>query len=195
MLTAEELHRLADKFESLRTAVAPRHEEGETIESIDATGVTPIKAVGDLAQVSTGATGAETDTIGLMEWSVKFKRTAVTSTTTDGNGWASKLASTAEWTATAKYAYIDGDTSQAAIRAAITTLQTTSQKYNFFNQPATGRDSWSGNAIMTGIDFTTGTGKIFGMDITLEGDGPLTLIPQLAPTAGTGNQPALIAED
>lgn len=165
------------------------------IRRIEATATTPAKQTGDLAQVSTGATGAEIPIIGLMEWQIKWKRKVVESTTTDGNGYAGNLASTASWSATAKFAYVDGDVSQAGIRAAITTLQSTSSKYNFFNSPSTGRDSWSGNGIMTGIDFATGVGKIFGMDITIEGDGPLNLISELAPTVGTGIQPALVAQD
>ena len=171
---------------------------GEAIELLldrmEATGVTPTKQVGDLAQVSTGVSGAEAVVVGLMEWSIKWKRKTVDSTTTDYAGYAGKLASTADWSATAKFAYIDGDVSQTAQRATINTLQTTSQRYNFFNSPSTGRDSYYGNAWLTGIDLSTGVGKIFGMDVTLEGDGPLYIAPQIAQGTGTG-VPAVIAEN
>jgi hypothetical protein len=49
--------------------------------------------------------------------------------------------------------------------------------------------------VLTGIKFTSGTGKLFGVDVTLEGDGALNLVPQLAPLAGTGTQPAQVAQD
>jgi hypothetical protein len=154
------------------------------LDRVAATGITPTKQTGDLAELSTGLTGAEVQVIGLMEWTIKWKRKTVESTTTDGAGYANKLGSTADWSATAKFAYVDGDASQGAIRAAITALQTSSQKYNFFNAPTTGRDSYSGNGVLTGIDLSTGVGKIFGMDLTIEGDGPLNILPQIAPATG-----------
>lgn len=169
--------------------------KGGIVPRIEASGAPPIKQTGDLAQISVGLTGAEITTIGLMGWKIAWKRGVVKSTTTDGNGYAGKLASVAEWSATANFAYVDGDPSQIAIRNAIVVLQSTSAKYNFFNAPALGRDSWEGTGILTGINLDTGSEKLFGMDITIEGDGPLYLVPQLAATVGVAPQPALVAQN
>jgi predicted secreted protein len=144
---------------------------------------TATRLVGDLAQTSTGASGAEVQLVGLMEWSIPWKRKTVDSTTTDDQGYESALGSTASWTATAKYAYIDQDASQAAVRNAITTIQTTPLKWNFFAAPGTGRDSYTGTAIIDSMTVTAGVGKIVGFDISLKGTGPLSILPQLA--AGT----------
>lgn len=142
--------------------------------------VTATRLVGDLAQTSVGATGSETQILGLMEWTIDWKRKTVDSTTTDDGAHDTALGSTDSWTAKAKYAYIDGDNSQStnllsALQAAATPL-----KWNFFSTVATGRDSWTGTAIIDGATITSGVGKIVGLDISLKGSGPLTRVAQLA---------------
>lgn len=143
--------------------------------------VTATRLVGDLAQTSVGASGSESQILGLMEWTIDWKRKTVDSTTTDDQAHESALGSTDSWTAKAKYAYIDGDASQqtnllAALQAAATPL-----KWNFFSTVAVGRDSWTGTAIIDGATITSGVGKIVGLDISLKGSGPLTKVAQLSP--------------
>lgn len=142
------------------------------------------KLTGDLAQVSVGLTGAQTQVIGLMEWSIDWKLKMVNSNTTDDQGHDSNLPSNDSWTATAKFAYIDGDTSQLAnILAAIQTRQG-AQTFNFFPTVEASRASWQGKAYISSIKISGGVGKIFGTDITLTGTGVLAQPVQLAPTAG-----------
>lgn len=142
------------------------------------------RLVGDLAQTSIGASGSQSQILGLMEWEINRKVKNVDSTTTDDLGDETNLNSSRSWEATAKYAYIDGDTSQAtnilnAINSAATAVQ-----WNFFPVAATGRGAWSGKAWITGYKLSAGIGKLIGLDITLKGTGPLAFDTQLAP--GTG---------
>lgn len=147
--------------------------------------ITAERLVGDLAQTSVGVAGTETQILGLMEWSIDWKRKTVDSTTTDDAGHESNLGSTDSWTAKAKYAYIDGETSQAQNILAAASAPATPLKWNFFSTVELGRDAWTGSATIDGITITSGIGKIVGLDVTLKGSGPLTKAAQIAPT---GNQ-------
>lgn len=146
--------------------------------------VTATRLVGDLAQTSIGATGSETQVLGLMEWTIDWKRKTVDSTTTDDAAHESNLGSTDSWTAKAKYAYIDGDTSQASNVLAALSTATAAAKWNFFGTVATGRDSWTGSAYIDGCTITAGVGKIIALDISLKGTGPLTKVAQVAAVGG-----------
>lgn len=146
--------------------------------------VTATRLTGDLAQTSTGATGSETQVLGLMEWTIDRKVKTVDSTTTDDGGDETSLQSTRSWTAKAKYAYIDGDPSQAAAIFAAMSTSAGAVQWNFFHTPAQGRDAWTGKAYVDGCTITAGQGKIVALDISLKGTGPLTRSAQLAPTAG-----------
>lgn len=139
------------------------------------------RLVGDLAQTSVGASGAETQILGLMEWSIDWKRKTVDSTTTDDAAHESSIGSTDSWTAKAKYAYIDQDATQSGNILAAAQNPASPLKWNFFSTVATGRDSWTGSAWIDGITITSGVGKIVGLDVSLKGTGPLTKVAQLAP--------------
>lgn len=144
--------------------------------------VTPSRLVGDLAQTSIGLTGAQTQVLGLMEWTIDWKVKNVDATTTDDQGNEFWLPSTRSWTAKAKYAYIDGDTSQTAqiINQMIT--EQTLKTWNFFPTVAVGRGCWVGQASIESCTLTAGAGKVVAMDISLKGAGPCTFQAQLAPT-------------
>lgn len=142
------------------------------------------RIVGDLAQTSVGATGSETQVLGLMEWSIDRKSKAVDSTTTDDAGDETYLPSTRSWTATAKYAYLEGDTSQRTnILDAISSAQTAVQ-WNFFLDAAATDDAFTGKAFVDSYKVAGGVGKVFAVDITLRGTGPLTRTAQAAPASG-----------
>jgi predicted secreted protein len=143
------------------------------------------RLTGDLAQTSVGITGSQLQTLGLTEWEINRKAKNVDSTTTDDAGDETNINSSRSWDATAKFAYIDSDTTQATnILNSISSAQTAVQ-WNFFPDAVTGRGAWSGKAWVTGYKLTGGVGKLFAMDVTLKGTGPLTFGVQLAPT---GNQ-------
>lgn len=146
--------------------------------------VTATRLTGDLAQTSTGATGSETQVLGLMEWTIDRKKKTVDSTTTDDLADESSLESTRSWTAKAKYAYIDGDPSQAAAIFAAMGTSGGAVEWNFFHTPAVGRDAWTGKAYVDGCTITAGVGKIVAIDISLKGTGPLMRSAQLTPSAG-----------
>jgi hypothetical protein len=142
------------------------------------------RLVGDLAQTSTGLTGAETQVLGLTEWSIDRKVKTVDSTTTDDGGDETALSSTRSWTAKAKYAYLDLDPSQAAqIFNGMGSAQA-AVPWNFFPTVALGRAAWRGNAFIDGYTLTSGTGKLVAVDISLKGTGPLVYTTQIAPAAG-----------
>lgn len=125
----------------------------------------------------------ETQIVGLMEWSIDFKRKTADATTTDDSAWESSLGSSRSWTAKAKYCYLFGDTSQESyVQSAITAAQSP-QKWNFFGSPTIGEDSYSGMAYIDGIVITAGVGKIIGTDVSLKGTGPLNILAQSAPVA------------
>ncbi len=171
------------------------HEMGEVLESLQATGVTPTKIVGDLAQTSVGASGSEVQVIGLSEWTISWKRKTADATTTDYSSYESSLPSTASWSVKAKYMFIDGDPSQQTnILATITTLQTTTQTWNFFPTIAQGRSAFSGQAYVDSIDIASGMGKCVGLDVSLKGNGPLFVLTQVAPQANANTQTGQQAE-
>lgn len=149
--------------------------------------VTPSRLVGDLAQTSIGGTaGSETQVLGLMDWTIDWKIKNVDATTTDDNGDEFWLPSTRSWTAKAKYAYIDGDTSQAA--QILNKLQTSQALviWNFFPTVLLGRGAWQGQASIESCTITAGSGKVVAIDISLKGAGPCTFKTQLAPSGTQG---------
>jgi len=142
------------------------------------------RITGDLAQTSVGATGAQTQVVGLMEWTIDRKMKTVDSTTTDDAGDETSLSSSRSWTASAKYAYIDQNTEQGtAILNAMSTPGAAVQ-WNFFPDAVLGRGAWYGLAYVDSYKLSGGVGKIFALDVTLKGTGPLTFGTQLAPNAG-----------
>lgn len=143
--------------------------------------VTATRLVGDLAQTSTGATGSQTQVIGLLDWSIDWKRKTIDSTTTDDAGHDTNLGSTDSWTAKSRYLYIDGDTSQTANILAAVQTAAGAVEWNFFPTVATGRDSWKGSAYVDGVTIASGVGKVVGLDVSLKGTGPLTKVAQTAP--------------
>lgn len=146
---------------------------------------TVTRLTGDLAQTSVGITGSEVQTLGLQEWTIDRKLKTVDGTTTDDQGDESNFSSTRSWTAKAKFAYLDSDTSQAAnIFNAISSAQT-AVPWNFFPTVALGRGAWNGKAYVDGYTLTAGVGKLVAVDVSLKGTGPLTFTVQTAPT---GNQ-------
>ncbi len=168
------------------------YDVGSIIDRIEATGPTPQKLLGDLAQTSVGTGAGETQVLALSEWTLEYKRKTADATTTDDATWGSSIGSTKEWSVKSKYMFVSGDTSQAqSILAAINTVQS-AQPWNFFPTIGTGREVWSGLAYVESITLATGIGKVVGLDITLKGTGPLTQGVQLAPVANpntvTGQQ-------
>jgi len=143
-----------------------------------------IRPTGDLAQASVGASGSETQVLGLIEWSIDWKRKTVDSTTTDDAGFESSQGSTVSWTAKAKFAFLDGDTSQSTNILAALSTPAGATKWNFFNQVATGRASFTGSAWIDGITLASGVGKLVGLDVSLKGTGPLTSVAQIAAIGG-----------
>ena len=142
------------------------------------------RLTGDLAQTSVGVTGSQTQVIGLKEWTIDRKLKTLDSTTTDDLGDETNLASTRSWTASAMYVYIDGDTTQATnLLNAISSAQTAVQ-WNFFPDAVQGRGAWYGKAFVESYKLSGGVGKVFALDITLKGTGPLTFGTQLAPVSG-----------
>ena len=152
------------------------------------TGPVASRLVGDLAQTSIGASGAETQILGLMEWTIDYKVKNVDATTTDDQGNEFWLPSTRSWSAKAKYAYIDGDTSQAAnILNALQSAQTLVE-WNFFPTVALGRGCWKGLASIESCTITAGAGKVVALDISLKGAGALSFATQLAPGGTSSTQ-------
>src|SRR5579871_1883211 len=149
---------------------------------------TPTRLTGDLAQTSVGLTGSQTQVIGLQEWTIDRKLKTVDATTTDDAGDEYSLPSTRSWTATAKYVYIDADTSQATnILNAISSSQGAVQ-WNFFPDAVLARGAWSGKAFVDSYKLAGGIGKAFAIDITLKGVGPLNFSAQLAPASGVAEE-------
>lgn len=149
--------------------------------------VTPTRLVGDLAQTTIGGTaGSETQILGLMEWTIDWKVKNVDATSTDDGGNEYWLPSTRSWTAKAKYAYIDGDTSQLDNILNQMIAEQALVTWNFFPTVATGRGAWQGQASIESCTLTSGIGKVVAIDISLKGAGPCTFKTQLAPVSGEG---------
>lgn len=145
---------------------------------------TATRLTGDLAQTSIGVTGSQIQTLGLQEWEINRKVKNVDSTTTDDLGDETNFNSSRSWDATAKFAYIDSDPTQAAAIFNAISSASAAVQWNFFPDAVVGRGAWSGKAWVTGYKLTGGVGKIFAVDVTLKGNGPLTFGVQLTPTSG-----------
>lgn len=138
----------------------------------------------------------ETQVIGLQDWEISYKLKTADATTTDDSGWESSLPSTASWTGTAKFVYLMGDPSQNVnIRGELAVTIRTPKKWNFFPDPSSGDDAYTGMAYIDGIKWTAGVGKIVGQDVTFKGTGPLTIVTQLAPVVVTNTITGVQAED
>jgi predicted secreted protein len=142
------------------------------------------RLTGDLAQTSTGASGSQTQVLGLMEWEINRKAKTVEATTTDDAGDETSLISTRSWDATCKYAYIDQDASQLAQIFDGIGSSASAVEWNFFPDAVTGRGAWYGKAFVTGYKIGAKVGQLVQVDVTLKGTGPLTFGTQLAPSAG-----------
>jgi predicted secreted protein len=142
------------------------------------------RLTGDLAQASVGVTGSEAQVLGLMEWSIDKKVKTLESTTTDDAGHENALVSTDSWDVSAKFAFIDSDTSQATNIFNQCNSAQSALQWNFFPKPELGRGAFSGKAYVTGYKIAGGVGKIFALDVTLKGVGALTFGVQLAPASG-----------
>jgi hypothetical protein len=149
-------------------------------------------AVGVTLTVAT----TEQQVIGLMDWSLNFKLKTADATTTDDAEWESSLPSSGSWSAKAKYVYLMGDPSQMAqIRATLAATTRVPVRWNFFANPNTGDDSFTGMAYIDGIDWTAGVGKIVAQDVSLKGTGPLSIVAQTAPVANPATLLNLQGED
>jgi hypothetical protein len=138
----------------------------------------------------------EVQVIGLMDWTLDFKLKTADATTTDDAEWESSLPSSGSWSAKAKYVYLMGDPSQMAqIRATLAATVRVPVRWNFFANPLTGDDSFTGMAYIDSISWTAGVGKIVGQDVSLKGTGPLAIVAQLAPVPNTATLTDLQAED
>lgn len=162
------------------------------------TGTTLLNLVGTTGTLSAAATAtgaavavvitAETQVIGLGDWTLDWKRKTVDATTTDDATYESSLPSTASWSIKAKYMFIVGDTSQSSnILAAITAPQTP-QMWNFFPTIGVGLPVYSGYAYVDGITMAAGSGKLVSLDCSLKGTGYLNAGTQLAPATTTNTQ-------
>ncbi len=154
------------------------------LRGIHASGLTPQKPLGDLAQTSVVTQSGQVQVIGLLDWSLDWKRKTVDATTTDDAEFESSLGSTKSWTATANYMFIDADPSQQAqILNVITTQGSPTYVWNFFPTVATGRVAFQGPAIIDGIKISSGAGKVCATAVSLKGAGPLLVLAQTAPVA------------
>ncbi len=154
----------------------------EVLESLQATGVTPKKLLGDLAQTSVTTGSGQVQVIGLANWTIDWKRKTADSTTTDDAEYAGNTGSTKSWTVKAEYMFIDGDPSQNTyIVEALSNTDDGVQTWNFFPTVELGRTAFQGKAIIDGITWASGIGKVLGMNISLTGTGPLLVLAQTAP--------------
>lgn len=135
----------------------------------------------------------EEQVISLGEWTIDVKRKTVDATDTDSGAWEEALGSTKSWSGKSKYLFVDGDESQAdQIFSMIDDLEADAATWNFFPTVASGRAVWQGEAIIDGITLAGGVGKLFGLDVSLKGTGPLRRLTQSTPVANantiTGEQ-------
>jgi predicted secreted protein len=147
---------------------------------------TPTRIAGDLAQTQVGAAGTSTQVVGLTDFTIDWKAKTLDATTTDDAGHETYLGSTDNWTAKAKYIFIDGDTSQATNIIAPMSTKTGAVNWNFFPTVGTGFQSAYGKAYIDGVTMGSGVGKVVGFDVSLRGTGPLTFVAQTAPASGLG---------
>lgn len=175
-------------IQSINASLAAETEEDRenaaaVLESLEASG-TPHTLVGDLAQTSIVGQSGQEQVLALAEWSIAWKRKTVETTNTDNALYETSLGSTKSWTAKAKYMFLVGDTSQSdAILSAVDTTSLVPLTWNFFPNVNTGDPAFQGAAIVDGIDISSGSGKIVGLDVSLKGTGPLLRKVQAAPVA------------
>ena len=117
----------------------------------------------------------------LSEWKLTVKADDIDASDHDSLGWKDKLTGMAEWSATIKAVYFEGDTTQQGILSALVAALTTTAAgilCTFEPIDAAGGFAYSGTGNITDYSHSAGNNDAQGIDITISGRGPLTFAAQ-----------------
>jgi predicted secreted protein len=127
--------------------------------------------------------GAAVKLKSISGWDLTIKLDEEDASDHDTQGWKEKLPGMADWSATAKALYFEGDvTQQGLVTALIASLQTASVSApiacTFEPIDEAAGMAFSGNAYITSYKHSTANGSVQGIDISLSGTGALTYAAQ-----------------
>jgi len=139
----------------------------------------PAKLQGYLAQLAyTSASGANVIVAGLKELDGGFTVEELDSTDHSNNGWKSRMAGLNDFDGSAKLDYIAGDNSQTYLLNAV--LNHTSLNLTLLptDVAGSGVQSFVGPAIITAWKWDGKNTDLQGVQITLKGNGPFSVVAQ-----------------
>ena len=110
-----------------------------------------------------------------VDWEVKSAKLDSTDRNTASTGWESSINGLNSWTATAKFDYFEGDAELTELRLAIFNKTPVSVALYHEINPGSGEPVYTGQAIVTSAKFGGKTSDLQGMDVQLDGNGPLVL--------------------
>ena len=115
---------------------------------------------------------------GLKDLEGAFTSEQLDATDHGNNGWKSRMNGLLDFDGSAKLDYIAGDTSQQYLRTAM--LSQTAINITLLPEIAasSGEDSYQGSVIITDWKWDGKNTDVQGVQITMKGAGPFTVVPQ-----------------
>jgi hypothetical protein len=138
----------------------------------------PAKLQGYKAQLAYTASGASVLVAGLKEVGGKFTVEELDSTDHGNNGWKSRMAGLNDFEGSAKLDFIAGDASQTYLLNAVINHTPLNITLLPVESAGSGVQSFVGSAIITGWDWDGKNTDLQGVQITLKGNGPFSVVTQ-----------------
>ena len=138
----------------------------------------PSKLQGYKAQLAMLVAGVVTLIAGLKDLDGGFKSEQLDATDHGTNGWKARIPGLLDFDCTAKLDYICGDASQQALRNAVLSQQNIVVTLLPVDAAGSGAESWSGPATITDWKWDGKNTDLQGVQITLAGAGPFSVVTQ-----------------
>jgi predicted secreted protein len=138
----------------------------------------PQKLQGYKAQLGVLVGAVYTIIAGLKDLEGGFKVELLDSTDHGNNGWKSQLPGLLAFEGSAKLDYIAGDTSQQLLRAAVLNSTVLNIVLLPVDSASSGVESWAGTAIITDWKWDGKNTDLQGVQVTLTGAGPFSVVTQ-----------------
>jgi predicted secreted protein len=138
----------------------------------------PTKLQGYKAQLAYTASGASVLVAGLKELDGGFTVEELDSTDHGNNGWKSRMAGLNDFDGSAKLDYIAGDASQTYLLNAVINHTALSLTLLPVDDAGSGVQSFVGPAIITAWKWDGKNTDLQGVQITLKGNGPFSVVAQ-----------------
>ena len=138
----------------------------------------PQKLQGYKAQLAVLVAGVQTIIAGLKDLEGGFKAEQLDATDHGNNGWKSRLPGLLDFEGSAKLDYIAGDSSQKILANAVLNSTVLNIVLLPVDSASSGVDSWAGSIIITDWKWDGKNTDLQGVQVTLAGAGPFSVVTQ-----------------